>query len=91
MNHPDEYMAHVIDSQSKRAAGVVIQKPVVKFALTIHPPKKGSQAVVVPINHPAAYLNGVKVRTSTVVSVDSDGINFETLNTRYEFVQQYLR
>jgi hypothetical protein len=87
MDRIDEYFAHVIDSQSKRAEGIEVPKPVVKFALTIHPPKKGDQAVVIPVDHPARYLNGVKVRTSTVVAVDADGINFETLNTRYEFSQ----
>jgi hypothetical protein len=38
-------------------------------------------AFVIPVDHPAQYLNGDVVRTSYIVEVFEDG--FETRNTRY--------
>lgn len=42
-------------------------------------------AYVIPIDHPAQYLNGDVVRTSYIVEVFEDG--FETRNTRYVMVK----
>lgn len=63
------------------------QKPVVHYRkerLSPAIPVKGRSAVVVPVDHPAQYLNGITITTSTVLAVFEDG--FETHNTRYVLV-----
>ena len=59
-------------------------KPVVHFHPLFGglPLEEGRTARVVPVDHPAAYLNGEIVTTSYIVAVNPDG-SFETRNTRY--------
>jgi hypothetical protein len=48
-------------------------------------PEVGFSVWVLPVDHPAEYLNNKPVITSTIVAVEGNG-NFETLNTKYVLV-----
>lgn len=58
-------------------------KPVVHYHTLIVAPEISQRAVIVPIDHPAVYLNGDVVHTSGVVSIS--GKDFETRNTKYVY------
>lgn len=84
--NPLEYLSGVIRKQSGPNASD--DKPIVHYSVLIHRPEVNYRAVIVPIDHPAIYLNGQRVTTSTIISVDDNGKDFESLNTRYVFQQQ---
>jgi hypothetical protein len=86
--NPLEYYSAI--STKQEGANKTEDKPVVHYALVIHPPKIGQRAIVVPIDHPAAYLNYQRVDTSRVIAVAEDGNSFETLNTRYVYKELNL-
>lgn len=59
-----------------------MSKPIVRYSQLFGSPRVGFSARIVPVDHPTARLNGGFRVTSTVLSVESDGI-FETRNTTY--------
>jgi hypothetical protein len=72
-----DYAAHALPAQ----AGLIHRvKPVVR-AQYVEQPEIGDSCNIIPIDHPASYLNGDIAHTSEVVAITEDG--FETLNTRY--------
>jgi hypothetical protein len=55
----------------------------------------GHSAYVTPLNHPNhleghSVVNGLQIRTSTVISYDEATGEFETLNTKYVPAQQQV-
>jgi hypothetical protein len=86
-NNEIEYFDHVRTQQQlpkeSRAA-----KPVVKYVPlnADYKPVVGLSYSMVPVDHPAGYLNGQICESSRVIAVDATG--FETLNTRYELEAQ---
>lgn len=77
-----EYYSSVVPSQLEN---VYRDKPVVHYIFAFQPPRVNERASVIPVDHPAVYLNGQRVSTSAVVSVAEDGNSFETLNTKYVY------
>lgn len=75
----DEYFSAVMNEN------VPQDKPVVHYHTLIVAPEVDLPAMVIPIDHPAAYLNGDIVTTSYVVSIDENGTDFETRNTKYVY------
>jgi hypothetical protein len=62
-------------------------KPVVKYKATpVTNPEVGNSTAVIPLDHPAEYLNGRVATTSYIVAVGQNG-SFETRNTRYELAE----
>jgi hypothetical protein len=78
-----EYEASIVPGKPPETAA----KPVVRYNATAYtfPLEVGSPTQVVPVDHPAAYLNGRLATTSYIVAVD--GTSFETRNTRYELAE----
>lgn len=77
----DQYLAAVKDASAPYV------KPIVHYQA--HPDEVimvGDSANIIPVDHPAGYLNGRVAHTSGVVSVGPDG-SFETRNTRYVLVK----
>jgi len=62
-----------------------MDKPIVKYHMDEWSSIcKGKCAIVSPIDHPSHRVsNKNAVHTSTVVSIDANGRDFETLNTKY--------
>ena len=79
-----EYLENCYQQQDNRTK----EKPIVHFSRLIWKAPPGERAAIIPIDHPAVYLNGKTTYTSDVVSLDANGIDFETLNTKYVFKQQ---
>jgi hypothetical protein len=63
-------------------------KPVVRYSKQLMLMDVGYNAIVVPIDHPNHDLNGEVVTTSRVVSIDANGKDFETRNTKYVYDDQ---
>lgn len=59
------------------------EKPVVSYSERFSPIIIGASVSIIPLDHPAEYLNGDIAYTSAVVAIDGD--NFETRNTRYVY------
>lgn len=78
-NSKEYYNALVNELVSKRPR----QKPTVHYLAVPDalPLVVGYEACVIPVDHPATYLNGRYVDTSPVVNIFEGG--FETRNTRY--------
>lgn len=83
-NH-NEYLDDVLKPMSQRVEKR--QKPVVHYSDHVlgWPVMVGDRAGVVPVDHPASYLNGRVAYTSTVISIDVNGVDFETQNTKYVY------
>lgn len=75
-----EYMATIIGKPVPKTE----DKPVVKYKRVRYAsePRVGDVTAVIPVDHPAGYLNGRVATTSYIVAVGEDG-SFETRNTRY--------
>lgn len=82
-NNESEYFGHAATQQANRT----VEKPVVKYQSIgkNYLPEVGKRYSMVPVDHPAAYLNGIMAVSSTVVAVN--GTSFETMNTRYELAE----
>lgn len=79
--NPQDYATSVYGSDNR-------EKPVVKYLAVDYgqdKPEVGMRHWIIPLDHPAEYLNNFPASTSAVVSVEDNG-NFETLNTKYVLV-----
>lgn len=93
--HEGEYFSHIITQREIKGIVPAQDKPVVKYmALPVkntvaapYQPKVGSRYNMVPVDHPAEYLNGRICESSRVISVDDNNTSFETQNTRYELAE----
>lgn len=79
-NNHGEYYTEVITNNER-------EKPVVHYSKHIEgwPIEIGESAGVVPIDHPAIYLNGRAAYTSYIVNIAENGVDFETRNTKYVY------
>jgi hypothetical protein len=74
-----DYFAYIAKQQAERTN----PKPVVHFTpVKGENYKIGHSIAVLPVDHPAVYLNGRITFTTPVVKVNIDG-SFETYNTVY--------
>lgn len=83
---PQDYAADIYTPMSERAAKR--EKPVVKYLAVSYgqgKPEVGFRHWIIPLDHPAEYLNNLPANTSSIVSAEDNG-NFETLNTKYVLV-----
>lgn len=86
-NQEGKYLNH--DQYLQAVTSGVATKPVVHYRKAngvFGLPVVRESCDVYPVDHPAVYLNGKIAHTSSVVSVDENGVDFETLNTRYVLV-----
>lgn len=60
-------------------------KPIVLYRVfgNAGPPIVGEQHDVIPVKHYRNHLSGIWTITSTVVSVEENGTDFETVYSRY--------
>ena len=72
----EEYAAAVMAEQKR-------EKPTVHYSARLTDIEIGCRVALIPIDHPATYLNGGVAYTSGVMAVD--GNDFETMNTLYVY------
>ena len=67
-----------------------MSKRTVKYWSATGPIEVGGRAVIIPLDHPDTFnvSNHIPAVTSTIVSVDRQTGNFETLNTHYVYTPQ---
>lgn len=80
----DEYFGDV----AYRPRAKTEDKPVVKYKRVpgVTELRVNGSATIIPVDHPAGYLNGRIAHTSYIMAVGTDG-SFETRNTRYELAE----